>query len=374
MKKKRKKENFKKLVRKLHLWLGLTSGLIVFIVALTGCIFAFHDEIKDLTRDWRLVDEQDVPLVLPSVLQNKVKTRFPEASTNVVMYQGRNRSAYVYSVINEIPYNIYFNPYNGEFLHIENLNKDFFLIIEDLHMHLLLPEKIGKHIVGVSTFVFIFMLISGVVLWWPKKKKGLKKKFSIKWNAKWRRVNYDIHNVVGIYVSILALVIAITGLNFAYTWVQQVIYETANLGKNYPEDEVGLVISNNLITKTKKSSVDIAFMETLREFPRDEMYFVWEQNDSLPIVTGAYPTALNFDHQSNLYFHPNSGKLLKEHGYSEKSLGLRLQEMNYGLHTGQYFGITGKIFAFLASLFVTTLPVSGFLIWWGRKKKKSKKK
>ena len=50
----------------------------------------------------------------------------------------------------------------------------------------------------------------------------------------------------------------------------------------------------------------------------------------------------------------------------------KLMRMNYDLHTGAVFGLAGKIFAFLISLLIATLPISGFYIWWGRNKKKKK--
>lgn len=48
----------------------------------------------------------------------------------------------------------------------------------------------------------------------------------------------------------------------------------------------------------------------------------------------------------------------------------RLFKMNYDIHTGGIFGLAGKIFAFLISLLIASLPVTGTLIWWGRKKEK----
>ena len=59
----------KQLVGKLHLWLGLTSGLVVFIVSLTGAIFVFQDDIRDLTEPWRKVEAQATAMALPSQLQ-----------------------------------------------------------------------------------------------------------------------------------------------------------------------------------------------------------------------------------------------------------------------------------------------------------------
>lgn len=364
---------FKKNIRFLHKWLGLTSGLIVFIVSITGSIFCFHDEIKDLTRDYRKVNIEDKSYILASELQSKAKTMFPEATADMVVFYGKDRPAIVYSSIGGKPYNLYFNPYSGAFLKQESIEDDFFAIIEDLHMHLWLPPEIGKHVVGIATIVFIIMLISGIILWWPKKRKDLKNRIRIKWKAKWRRVNYDWHNVTGFYISLFVLVIALTGLTFSYEWMHKTMYLVGNLGQEYPNDDFSPAIDSTLVPNTKANPMDIALSQAYKAKPNDEMFFVWYQGEKSAIITGSYPDALDFDHQSNLYFHPKTGELLNTDLYENKSPGTQLQEMNYGLHTGQYFGLTGKIIAFILSLLAAALPVTGFIIFWGRKNKKAKK-
>lgn len=233
-------------------------------------------------------------------------------------------------------------------------------------MYLLLPPAIGKQIVGISTLIFILMLITGIILWWPKKLKHLKQSFQIKWNAKWRRINYDLHSIGGFYIHILAIIIAITGLTFSYEWVGDGLYFLGNLGKDIKEDKVNITIENSAAS-VSENPLDIAFFKTIELKPEDNMYFVWDNGENNAIETGAYPKTLNFDHQSNFYFHPQSGALLNTQYYRNKSSGMKLQEMSYGLHTGQYFDMPGKILAFLISLFVASLPVTGFLFWWGRK-------
>lgn len=362
---------FKKNIRFLHKWLGLISGLIVFIVSITGCIFCFHDEIKDATRSHRKVEIEEKNYVAPSLLQQKTKALFPKASADMVIFYGKDRSAIVYGNLDGKAYHFYFNPYSAEFLHQEDIENDFFVIVEEIHMYLLLPQEIGKQVVGISTIIFVLMLISGIILWWPKKKKDFKNRVKIKWKAKWRRVNYDWHNVTGFYISIIAIVVAITGLSFSYEWVHDGMYVVGNFGKNYPEEHIVPKILPDLASA--ENPIDIALKTAMKTKPHDEMFFVWDQGKENTIITGSYPKAWHFDHQTNLSFHPISGKLLKEHLYENKSAGMQLQEMNYGLHTGQFFGLSGKIIAFLASLLAAALPVTGAIIFYGRKNKKNKK-
>ena len=365
MKKKQRKNTLRKWAGRIHLWLGLLTGIIVFIVAITGCIYVFHDEIKDSIYDYRFVEQQQSGYLPPSEIKEIVQSKYPGTTDDFVLYAGQDRPVAVYGVYGETPYYYYLNPYTGEWLYSQDFTKDFFEIVKALHMYLLLPEEIGRQVVGISTLIFILMMITGVILWWPKKLKNLRKGLKIKWNARWRRVNYDLHNISGFYLHILAIVVAITGLYFSYDWVKDGLYFVGNLGEDVESDHH----IENIVQKPRilEEPIDIAFVETQEKAPGHGMYFVWTEGDHHPVVTGAYTESLDYDHQSNYYFHPQTAELLQEQPYESKSTGLKLQEMSYGIHTGQYFGLTGKIIAFILSIFVASLPVTGFIVWWGRK-------
>ncbi|WP_428230527.1 PepSY-associated TM helix domain-containing protein [Flavobacterium sp.] len=365
----------KKQVRFLHKWLGLISGLIVFIISITGCIFCFHDEIKDITRkEWRLVEPQNKPFMFPSVLQEKAKKILPDYKQSMVSFYGKNRSAIVYTYSGTENRYLYFNPYTGKYLKTENPKTDFFIIVEYIHLYLLLPDDIGKHIIGGATIIFILLLISGIIQWWPKKNKDLKRSLSVKWSAKWRRVNYDWHNTSGFYISILVAIIAITGLTFTYEWVGNGIYKTFNFGGDKTLETKVPIIDTTKFKYNTSAAIDRALYHTMKKNPEAEMFYVMiPQKKGDVINTGAYPHTLRYDHQSNYYFHPYHGELIQSQTFDKKSLGLQVVEMNYGIHTGQILDLPGKIIAFIVSLIAAALPVTGFVIWYGRRNKSSKK-
>jgi len=367
---------FKTKIRFIHKWLGLISGLIVFIVCITGCIFCFHDEIKDNTRkEWRLVEPQNKPFLSPSQLQEKAKEAVPANKATMIAYYGKDRSAIVYTYSDKENLYLYFNPYTGEYLKSENPETDFFIIVEYIHLYLLLPDYIGKHIIGGATIIFILLLISGIIQWWPKRKSDIKRSFTIKWSAKWRRVNYDWHNTTGFYISIIALILAITGLTFTYEWVGDGIYKSFNLGGDKAAETKTPVIDTTEFKINSVAAIDKAFVQTQKLQPKAEMFFIMIPQKKGDIVsTGAYPHTLRYDQQSNYYFHPSSGKLLQSQTFDKKSLGLQVVEMNYGIHTGQVLDLPGKIIAFTVSLIAAALPVTGFIIWFGRNRKSKKVK
>ncbi|MBD1385082.1 PepSY domain-containing protein [Mucilaginibacter rigui] len=369
---------FKKVLLFCHRWLGFISGLVVFIVSITGCIFCFQDEIQDAIHHHRTVQNTGKPYVQPSQLINEVKKAYPGASSDFIYYYGAERPAAVYANLGKDIYElVYLNPYTGKITYHEKLQTNFFVIVEYIHLYLLLPPAIGKWVVGVSVIIFMVIMITGLILWWPKRKSDRKRSFTIKWGGRWRRINYDLHNVLGFYATSIAIILSITGLAIAFEPVSKAIYNTANVGRNIKyEDEVTEPKSDSLKRAglANKPVVDIAFAYARQQSPGAEMFLI--HNDpalSGAIGVGAYPTSMRYAGASGYEFDKYNGKLLKTYAYDKKSPGLKLNEMNYDIHVGQIGGLTTKIIAFLASLICASLPITGFIIWLGKRKKSKSK-
>ena len=292
------------IIGKIHRWLGLSSGLVVFIVAITGCLYAFQQEIQDLTQSYRFVEAQNGPMLPPSRIREISDAELPGKHVHGILYQGRERAANAIYYSYEGGYYdfVYVNPYTGAVLKVKDVYNDFFRIVLDGHYYLWLPPQIGQPVVATATLVFVVMLISGLFLWWPKSKKGMKQRFSIKWNARWRRQNYDAHNVLGFYVMALALVLALTGLVWGFTWFQEGVY-TAIGG------EKGLLYEEPLSDTTatplvaKMNPVDRMWEKTNAQYPTAEsieMHF--PETSQSPIHVAVNPDAATYWQIHYLYF------------------------------------------------------------------------
>jgi len=369
--------NFKKGILFLHRWLGFISGLVVFIVSITGCIFCFQDEIQDAVHAWRKVGPVEKPYIVPSVLKKIALDLYPGSVSNYMYYQGLNRPAMVIANVPKLGFtDIYLNPYNGQVLHTEGIKDNFFTIVEYIHLYLLLPAKVGSMIVGASAIGFIFIMVMGIILWWPKRKTDRKRCFTIKWNGRWRRVNYDLHNVLGFYAAAIGIVLAITGIAIDFNWMDKGIYNAANLGKSYA-NEMAVFKSDSLfnVSINTKPAIDQALLKAKRLSPKAEMFLISE-NDAKSGTIGvtAYAQSLRYGNNDSYTFDKYSGKMLQRLPNTHKSMGLKLNELNYDIHVGQALGLFGKILAFLASLICASLPVTGFIIWWGKRNKLKSKK
>jgi uncharacterized iron-regulated membrane protein len=369
--------NIKKIILFIHRWLGFISGLVVFVVSITGCIFCFQDEIQDAIHSYWKVEVQQTPYLDPSVLKSIALRKYPQAKASYTYYYGKDRPAVVLADLGKAGLNyIYLDPYTGKILHSEDLQSNFFIVVEYIHLYLLLPPKIGELVVGISVILFLVLMITGIILWWPKRKSDRKRSFNIKWNGRWRRVNYDLHNVLGFYATSIAVILAISGLAIAFESVSNGIYTAANLGKTYTaEKDIPKSDTLNIQPATGSPAVDKAFYLAQQRSPEAQMFLIYDPAANAETIgITAYAKSLHYYKSDLFYFDKYTGKQLGYLPHSKKSAGLKMNNMNYDIHVGQILGIPGKIIAFLASLICASLPVTGFIIWLGKRKKTKGKK
>lgn len=380
----------RKTAYQLHLWLGLTSGLIVVIMAATGCILAFEKELKHAIHPEKYfvktIRKEKLPFsvlklnaeqALPDSLKvSRVEISSDPSGSYAFRSLKMNDEAFTYWGTYIYYYRVYVDPYTGKVLDVENAKNDFFEIVMDLHRRLLLGEKIGKIITGYSTLILAIILVSGLVIWFPRKmnKKALKGMFLIKTSAKWKRVNYDMHNVLGFYAVVPLLLITFSALIWNFEGFDKWVEKTLNgkvkteqkakstlPAKKFSDPKNILDLVGNRVEKslTDKKSALISFPKTEEGTYYAEVTFGNKQYQN---------EQFNFDQYS--------GKILKHQFYNDKNIGYgtALRARNYDLHMGSIFGLSGRILYLFAGIIAASLPITGFIIYLNRKKKKPKKK
>lgn len=377
----------KKVIGKIHLWLGLTSGLVVFIISITGCIYVFEEELKTFfykDRETVTMGQQAAKKTLSSLLlsaQEEAGENHPIQSIEIpaapdqtyAFRPAQIRDNKAYTHFGEIVYQrkIYIDPYTGRVVKNENTKYEFFTIVLRLHRNLLLNRNVGTVIVGTSVLFFVFLLITGIVLWWPKNKASIKSRISFVWKhtTKWKRKNYDIHNVPGFYSSFAVLIIALTGLVWSFDWFDNSVQWLVNGGISPKKTKA---VRSDTTKSAAVLPLDKVYAELLALNPDAITYSINLPEKGNGAIGATARTGIHTRYNSPRYqFDRFTGQRLSTTTFDEKNRGEKLRAMNYDIHTGGILGLAGKFLAFFASLVAASLPVTGFMIWYGRRNKKT---
>ena len=218
-----------KFFKKLHQILGLLAGVIIFLSCLTGAILVFQDEIREIVTPERYFHEHEYKEETPISLNElvlKVENQLQDDHVNSIKISSEARRNYIISTKSNPKTQIFVDPYTAEIKgRIDRSEPDFFSYALRLHRWFMDDSRTwGKQIMGASTILFVFILVSGIVYWCPKSKKALKQRLSIKTKASRQRLMTDLHASLGIYCVSLLLLMALTGLTWSYPWYRSGLY------------------------------------------------------------------------------------------------------------------------------------------------------
>lgn len=366
----------KKVVGKIHLWLGLSTGLVVFILGITGAIYCFAPELQSL-QPYRTVKEEHKPFLPPSQIQQIAKSRLSGKLLQRIYYDARDKAVMVlFSRKEEYSYSIFINPYNGNVLKVRNNDRDFLSVTLQIHRTLLIPY--GHDIIRWSTVIFILMLITGIILWYPKHRRTAKHGFKIMWRAHPKRLNYDLHKVLGFYISWIVIFTALTGLMFAFEGFANFIYTTTGADRSIIQKKAPISDTTSRATYPS-TAIDLIWKEVEPDLYQRyaSAMFVLPAAKNGAILLRANPEKSTLYKSDFRYFDQFTGKEINGAyvwGQYKDALTTAdyIRRMNYDIHTGAFFGLPGRIALFFIALIVSSLPITGFYFWWGKKRKTRK--
>ncbi|AWO00658.1 PepSY domain-containing protein [Chitinophaga alhagiae] len=352
----------KKIIRQLHLWLGLVSGLVVLVVTLSGAVLVFEKELEPLTSP-SLYYVQPGAQRLPIDSLKKQAERFNPAMKLVRVEMephAANRTMLFFGKEGTVTWMLAVNPYTGAVVRAADFEKRFFRILLNLHRYLLANE-LGKAVTGVCCLIFLVLVISGIVLWWPRRWKYFRQRIAIKWNGSFKRVVWDLHAVGGFYVHLVIFVIAFTGLTWSYKWFNNGIFLLFD-GKPMVAYKAP---ANKVMQPGGAGFYERVYQQANQELAyKGSMVIQFPPSDSIAVtVTKESYEARITNVVDFIYYEQGTGNLLQKRLYKDQSTGMKVRRAVYPVHTGEIFGWPTKLLALLACLVAASLPVTGLLIW-----------
>jgi uncharacterized iron-regulated membrane protein len=359
--------NKKKLIHWLHLWPGLISSIIVLVVCVTGTILVYSDEIMELSAGKARYVEKVLPNKLPSEELVKIavgSVKGARQASYMVAFRDPSRSVRFNVFSREAGlFLVYLDQYSGKVLKVD---KTIFFFYTTAHIHdSLFLGKTGQWIVDIATIIFLIEIITGIVLWWPKKWK--KSAITIKWNAPWKRLSFDMHRIFGIYASVILLILISTGLIIAFEPLKDATIKFLD-GEDAHHWEHS--VSKDYNPSTARIAINTALSETFEKFPdkKEIKIALWEYESSpFFLLAATNRSALKSAESPELiYIDRRSGKI-NDSVPQSVIRGEKIDNMVWMLHMGNWMGPIGKFLTFLGGLIACLLPITGFYIWWNKR-------
>lgn len=355
------------LFRKLHLWLSIPFGLIITSICFTGAMLVFEKEITEWSRPslYRVESVCEKTISLDELFPLVSAQIAPNTQITGVTISNDPWRTYQVHLSKPHRASIYVDQYAGE-VKGPGERLTFFKTVFKLHRWLMGKPRTedgkmgtGKLIVGISTLMFVFVLLSGVVIWWPRNIKSLKNRISIQWNKGWKRLFYDLHVAGGIYAVLLLLALSLTGLTWSFSWYRQGVY--------------GL-LGSEVIDRSKKKNSDSTDRNRIKEIDFSQWQNVYnelsKQNPSFSKIMITNGTAQLYIEKwgnqrayDNYKFQPAIGKITSFTPYSETDKSKKIGGWIYSIHVGSWGGVLSRILTALAALLGASLPLTGYYLW-----------
>nr|WP_050492732.1 sulfite reductase flavoprotein subunit alpha [Pseudomonas proteolytica] len=362
----------KKTLFQLHWFFGITAGLVLALMGITGAACSFQDEIlRALNPTVLTVEKQPAGVLPPAELVRKLEAT--EGKT-VSMLWVESESGNAARVFFTPPAGErrgqmrYFDPYTGDYLG-DAVGQDFFGLMLQLHRFLAIGDT-GRQITGACTLILIFFCLSGLYLRWPRQVASWRAWLTLDWRKKGRSFNWDLHSVFGTWCLLFYLLAALTGLYWSYEWYSKGL---TRLLSDAPQNERVRNRGPAPAGPAPVANYDAIWSSIYSTAgPHLSAY-----NIRMPAVAGQ-PATVYYLLQSSphdralnqINLDPATGVVKSVERYADKSLKAQLLTSIYALHVGSYFGLAGRIILTVTSLCMPLFFITGWLLYLDRRRKK----
>lgn len=401
----------RKIFRNIHLWLSIPFGILITLICFSGAALVFEKEVMELChRELYFVKKVKAAPLPMEQLMTKVAATLPDSvSVTGVNISSDSERAYQVTLSKPRRASMYVDQYTGEIMG-KYERAPFFNFMFRMHRWLLDSMKQdggifwGKMIVGTSTLMFVFVLISGIVVWWPRTRKALKNSLKIVANKGWRRFWYDLHVAGGMYALVFLLAMALTGLTWSFQWYRTGFYKTfgvevqpsmghgnaaanatAKGGKREKSPEGRSGRHGNRGEKPEGRGEHSESRERRKRSPYTNWQQIYEQlaeaNPDYKLISvsdGSASVALpRFGNQrgtDRYKFNPRNGEITETTLYKDLDNSGKIRGWIYSVHVGSWGGMLTRILTFIAALVGASLPLTGYYLWIRRLMKRKIKR
>ncbi len=358
----------RKVVFWMHLVAGVVAGAVVLVMSVTGVLLAYERQMTAWADAAPTVEVfRGTPRLSPEALLEKVREARPQGIPGNLILKSDPSLPAIVGLGRE---GVFFaNPYTGEIVgEGSKAARTFFHEVTDWHRWLGTHGENrvwGKGITGACNLAFLFLVVSGIYLWWPRpwSQKNFQSVGIPRIDLEGKARDWNWHNSIGFWLAPILFFIVLTGVLISYPWATRLLYQLT--GNEAPPAREGGGEMAGRVTKVQGwttgtldplwvraeqqgadwKSISVRFPNA----PGKSLTFLIDQGD------GSRP-----DMKSSLTLDSKSGEILRWEPYESFNAGRKARFWARWIHTGEAGGIAGQTLAMLASGGASLLVYTGF--------------
>jgi uncharacterized iron-regulated membrane protein len=359
----------------IHLYLGLTLGLLAAIMGLSGSLLVFSHQADESLNPQLLHArvQQKVAPVQP--LLKQLKQDYPDARLQFIRVP--QTPGGVYEIwMDKGQFLAYADPYSGKLLGARPARSSLPGFLFDLHTRLLAGER-GHTAAGITGLALFTLGVTGIYLWWPRRTHTRaqdpgrwQRAISIKWGAHRIRVALDIHRLLGIVCVSLLCLISATGASLVFDDAAASLISAVTGDKGKAAKPKSKIVSG-----AATISIDDAIHTTQAAFPAATITRITPALKKTAPITFRlrFPGDIHPNGTSNVYIDRYSGKILQSDITAQSGTAARVVAMRYPLHTGNWLGLFSRLLQVFIGLVPAILYGTGLYVWWAKARARKRK-
>jgi uncharacterized iron-regulated membrane protein len=355
-----------------HFYAGLVCIPFIIILSITGPIYLFKPQIEAaIDAKYDHLAFAGAPQSAEAMVKAAVDAVPGSRFKAIEVRPDTHDAARVTVLKGDEKIHLYIHPQNLKILKQVPEEARFMEVVKTIHGELF-AGRFGQVIVELAACWAIVMILTGLYLWWPREAKGiaglLYPRLKMGKRIFWR----DIHAVIGLYVSALALFLLLTGLPWTYVWGNafKSVRAIANPAPTAQAWSQGRADEKKALKAEDAAPTDLSRLDALLDTAR-------ALNLPAP-VTLAAPTKQdtlwklasdtgNRPKRVTMTIDPAMLEVISRENFADKKP--LDQVVGYGIaaHEGQLFGPLNQALGVLTALGLMTLCVSAVAMWWQRR-------
>jgi len=352
-----------------HRWTGIVLAVYVFAVGLTGAILVFHDDAAKAFREPHVPDNTD-PLMNVDQIVSNIESAYPGWHLHRLYWPRNLQSPWFAEVLKgnvgylgETAFAVYLHPSKGHIIGTHNYGRSIWRVLQVIHINLL-SGRTGRTFNGVLALATLFSVLTGILMWWPRSGEGFL--WKVNWSARAKRLNWELHQITGVYLFAFFVMFCVTGSYFAWSsnYVRAIaaVFPMKLMNQRMP------VIEPVEETDLKPiSSFLPAIQAQVPNYPVTQVIFREAPNGLIRFVVNEGDRS-TFYRANNLFFHPGSGKLMRADLVRERLTGDSIVNWVSAIHIGP-FGIWSKVLWALAGLAFPLSTITGLIIYVNKRQR-----